>query len=384
MFKQEAPSLTRLLKTILLVVTVAVVYGVSIQQAGINLPALVRGLPNGGALVREFFTPDLFTRDTVLSEMDLDFPVPCGSAPAGQLPAGGPRLLPDVPCAAVGERVTVQGVELPPRATVLLFWLLQGDPEQRLRIGTVTADRDGRFETEVLVRPLAVTEDGQPSRLYAEIRFEEGALQASRALRETIDASILTLFMALIATTLAALVAIPVSFLAAGNIMRHSRLGTAVYYLARLFFNTVRTFEPLVLATIFGLWVGFGAFAGILALSVFTIGSLGKLFSEAVENIDPGPIEAVAATGASPVERVFYAVIPQIVPDFTSFAVYHWDINVRISTIIGFVGGGGIGHLLNQNLQTFAYSQAGTAIWAIVVMVWALDFFSAEVRKRMV
>jgi phosphonate transport system permease protein len=77
-------------------------------------------------------------------------------------------------------------------------------------------------------------------------------------------------------------------------------------------------------------------------------------------------------------------VIPQIVPDFTSFAVYHWDINVRISTIIGFVGGGGIGHLLNQNLQTFAYSQAGTAIWAIVVMVWALDFFSAEVRKRMV
>jgi phosphonate transport system permease protein len=106
------------------------------------------------------------------------------------------------------------------------------------------------------------------------------------------------------------------------------------------------------------------------------------MFSEAVESIDPGPVEAVAATGASYVEQVFYAVIPQIMPGYTSYTVYHWDINVRISTIIGFVGGGGIGYLLNQRLRMFAYNQAGTALWAIVLVVWLLDFFSAEIRKR--
>ncbi len=103
--------------------------------------------------------------------------------------------------------------------------------------------------------------------------------------------------------------------------------------------------------------------------------------AEAVENINPGPIKAVAATGASPLEIIVHAVIPQIVPEFISFSVYHWDINVRISTIIGFVGGG-IGFLLNERLRTFSYHKARTAILAIVVSVSLLDFMSAEVRKR--
>jgi len=103
-----------------------------------------------------------------------------------------------------------------------------------------------------------------------------------------------------------------------------------------------------------------------------------------VESIDPGPIEALQATGANRMQVVLYAVVPQIVPDFISFIVYHWDINVRISTIIGFVGGGGIGYYLSEKINSMlGYRQAGTAIWAIIIVVWVLDFLSAEVRKRM-
>jgi phosphonate transport system permease protein len=106
------------------------------------------------------------------------------------------------------------------------------------------------------------------------------------------------------------------------------------------------------------------------------------MFSESVESIDPGPLEAIAATGASRWQVVVYGVVPQIVPDFLSYTIYHWDINVRMSTIIGFVGGGGIGYYLSQRISTLEYSKAGTALLAIVIVVWTLDFLSAQVRKR--
>jgi phosphonate transport system permease protein len=108
------------------------------------------------------------------------------------------------------------------------------------------------------------------------------------------------------------------------------------------------------------------------------------MFSEAVENIDPGPIEALNASGANRLQVVLYAVVPQIVPDFLSYIIYHWDINVRISTVIGFVGGGGVGYLLSQYINTFQYHKAGTAILLIIVVIWALDFLSADVRKRFI
>lgn len=365
-------------------ITIAIVaaYVVGLRETEIDVPALITGIPNGRALIRDFITPDVVLRATTRSSAEFAFPVPCGAAPEAVLPNQGPRVAPGVPCAEVGDSVVVEGLDLRPGSKVRLFWILQGIPDQRLRAASATVDENGYFQTEIEVRPLVAAEDGKASLLQAEISYEEKDIHPSPALIETVDATVLTLFMALIATSLAALVAVPISFLAAANLMRRGRLLRMIYYVTRLLLNVTRTFEPLVLATIFGLWVGFGPFAGVLALTVFTIGSLGKMFSEAVESIDPGPIEAVAATGANAVEQVVYAVIPQIVPDFTSFTVYHWDINVRISTIIGFVGGGGIGHLLNQRLQSFSYHQAGTALWAIVLVVWLLDFLSAEIRKR--
>jgi phosphonate transport system permease protein len=149
--------------------------------------------------------------------------------------------------------------------------------------------------------------------------------------------------------------------------------------------SIIRSYESLVLATIFALIVGYGSpFAGVIALTITTAASLGKMFSESVESIDEGPIEAVTATGATRLQVIMYAVVPQIVPDFLSFTIYHWDINIRISTVIGFVGGGGIGYFLSQRINTLQYNQAGTALLAIILVVWALDFLSSEVRKQLV
>ena len=128
--------------------------------------------------------------------------------------------------------------------------------------------------------------------------------------------------------------------------------------------------------------VGLGPFAGTLALTIHSIAALAKLYSEAIESIDPGPIEAIHGTGANWVQTVVFAVVPQIVPPFVSFTIYRWDINVRMSTIIGLVGGGGIGFLLVQWIRLLDYRAAGIAVWFIAVTVAILDYVSAEIRER--
>ena len=196
---------------------------------------------------------------------------------------------------------------------------------------------------------------------------------------------IVTIFQALLATTLGALIAIPFSFLAAHNLTGQSRLSRGVYYLIRGLFNLLRSIEALMYVAIFFYWVSFGNFAGMLALSVTTFGLVGKLFSEAIENIDPGPLEAITATGATRLQTIIYGVLPQIVPPFVSYSIYQWDINVRMATVVGFAGGGGIGSLLYNNYFPFSsYRSAGTAVAAIVIVVAVMDFASAKIRQRLV
>jgi phosphonate transport system permease protein len=243
-------------------------------------------------------------------------------------------------------------------------------------------DASGAFSAQVEVRPINATANSVPSHIQAVTAVPQGGLIPSQALKDVVNALMVTIFMALLATTAGTIAAAPVSFLASRNIMGTSLAGRGVYTLTRTFLNVTRSFDSLVLATIFALWLTFGPFAGVLALTIATVASLGKLFSEAVENIDPGPLEAVHATGANSAQVILYAVIPQIIPDFISYIIYHWDINVRISTILGFVGGGGIGYYLSQRINVLEYRKAGTAIWAIVAVVWAMDFLSAEIRKK--
>jgi phosphonate transport system permease protein len=171
---------------------------------------------------------------------------------------------------------------------------------------------------------------------------------------------------------------------AARNIMGGNPAGLALYYVVRSALNILRSIEPLIMAIIFVVWVGLGPFAGVLALAVHSIAALGKLYSESVESIDHGPIEAVNATGANLWQMITYAVIPQIIPPYLAFTIYRWDINVRMSTIIGFVGGGGIGFLLQQWIRLLRYRDAGAAVWAIAIVVAIMDYVSAKVREAVI
>ena len=194
-----------------------------------------------------------------------------------------------------------------------------------------------------------------------------------------------TIFMALLATTIATIIAVPLSFPGFCQYRQERLLWNGYLLYCPNLMSFIRSFDSLVLAIIFALIVGYGIpYGGVLALVIITTVSLGKMFSEAVESIDPGPIEALTATGANRLQVVWYAIVPQIIPDFLSYIIYHWDINVRISTIIGFVGGGGIGYYLSQKINTFEYHKAGTALLAIIIVVMALDFLSAEMRKRFI
>jgi len=165
---------------------------------------------------------------------------------------------------------------------------------------------------------------------------------------------------------------------------RNFPLGMTIYDTSRTVLNTLRSIEPLIMGIVFVIWVGVGPFAGVLALTLHSIASLGKLYSEQVENIDSGPIEAIMSTGANRLQTIIYAVVPQVVPPYIAFTMYRWDINVRMATIIGFVGGGGIGFLLQQQINLLRYKQAGVAVLAIAIVVSVLDYASAYIRERIV
>jgi phosphonate transport system permease protein len=152
----------------------------------------------------------------------------------------------------------------------------------------------------------------------------------------------------------------------------------------RTFLNITRSIEALILAIVFVIIVGLGPFAGVMALVIHSVAALAKLYSEVIEGIDPGPIEAMRATGANWLQVVRYGVIPQIVPPFAAFTIYRWDINVRSSTIVGFVGGGGIGFYLVQWIQINQMRPVGAAVIAIAVVVMTLDYISAKLRERLV
>ncbi len=160
--------------------------------------------------------------------------------------------------------------------------------------------------------------------------------------------------------------------------------GIVIYYVSRTIWNALRSIEALVMAIVFVVWVGIGPFAGSLALALHTIASLTKLYSEQVESIMAGPMEAVQATGATRLQTIVYAVLPQIVPPYISYTMYRWDINVRMSTIIGFAGGGGIGFLLQQNINLLNYRDASAQMLAIAVVVAAMDFVSSKLRENVV
>jgi phosphonate ABC transporter permease subunit PhnE len=235
------------------------------------------------------------------------------------------------------------------------------------------------------VAEISIKELFNPGKNFGRLILDFVSIDLSqKVLGVVIQQMLVTIFQAMLATTLGAAIALPFSFLAAKNLTGRSRLSVWIYYGTRAILNVLRSIEALLYVVIFVFWVGIGPFAGMLALAVTSFALIGKLFSEAIENIESGSIEAVTATGANRLQMIVYAILPQIVPPFVSYLIYQWDINVRMATIIGFAGGGGIGLTLTTYFGSLQYHKAGTVVAAIVIVVALMDFASARIRQELV
>jgi phosphonate transport system permease protein len=195
---------------------------------------------------------------------------------------------------------------------------------------------------------------------------------------------IITIFLGIIATAFSIVAALPLSFIGARNIMSGNPISVGIYVAVRLVFTIIRSIDVLILVIITAVLLGIGNAAGVIALAFHNVGVLGKLYSEAIEGIDPGPLEAITATGANRLQVIWTAVLPQIINPFISFTIYRLDTNVRLAPILGLVGGGGIGFILFQAINLFQYGAAGLIIFMIVITVATMDFASAQIRRRLV
>ena len=190
-------------------------------------------------------------------------------------------------------------------------------------------------------------------------------------------ATLETVQMALAGTFIALMVAFPLGFLAARNTTPHP----VVYYSVRTLLNLLRTIPDLALGLLFVAAVGLGAFAGTLALGVHTATVLGKLLSESVENIDEGVVEAIRATGAGYAQVLSVAVLPQILPDLISFTLYRLETNIRAASVLGLIGAGGIGYLMNTSFRTFQYQEAAAIVLVLIALVMLVDYLSSRLRS---
>lgn len=189
----------------------------------------------------------------------------------------------------------------------------------------------------------------------------------------------ITLDIAVWGTFLSIILAIPLGILCSENVAPWW-----VTFPLRRLMDALRAINEFVFALLFVAAVGLGPFAGMLAIFVHTTGVLAKLFSEAVEAIDPRPVEGIRATGASKIEEIVYGILPQVLPLWVSYSLYRFESNVRSATVIGIVGGGGIGFILNESLRGFHYSQAAAIMLIIIVTVSLLDIISARFRRMFI
>lgn len=193
-----------------------------------------------------------------------------------------------------------------------------------------------------------------------------------------------TLAIAVFGTFLGTLVAIPASFLAARNLMRVNPLGTAVYFLMRALMSVIRSVPTIFWGLLFVTAISIGPYPGTVAVAIFSFGLMSKLFSEAIEAIDPGQVEALVATGASPFQVVVHGVVPQVLPYMVAQLLYTFEVNVHSATILGLVGAGGVGFLLLQYIGVLDYAHTAMVLYVVVPMTMIIDYSSAAIRRRII
>nr|WP_066133238.1 phosphonate ABC transporter, permease protein PhnE [Bordetella ansorpii] len=187
-----------------------------------------------------------------------------------------------------------------------------------------------------------------------------------------------TIQIAIWGTLLSILLALPLSFIAAGNLHGWNALRVAT----RQFLNVVRSINELILALVFVSAVGLGPFPGVLALALHGMGMLGKFFAESIEEIDEGPLEALRSAGANTLQVIVFGVIPQAITAWIAVVLYRFEVNLRSATVLGMVGAGGLGFELVASLKLFRYQETATCIIVITVMVILADLASSTLRRR--
>lgn len=223
------------------------------------------------------------------------------------------------------------------------------------------------------MRPLALWQDSANMSVFAKEFFPPNFHDWRIYLKEMA----ITVHIAIWGTVLAIVCAVPFSLLCSENIAP-----SWIYQPIRRLMDAFRAINEMVFAMLFIVAVGLGPFAGVLALWVHTTGVLAKLFAEAVEAIDPRPVEGVRATGANLLEEILYGVIPQVMPLWISYSLYRFESNVRSASVLGMVGAGGIGVILHEVIRGFDYAETCAVLIIIIVSVSLIDVFSARIRQR--
>lgn len=225
------------------------------------------------------------------------------------------------------------------------------------------------------MRPLELLRDSGNMAQYASEFFPPNFADWKMYVQEML----VTLQIAVWGTALAVLSAIPLGLLASANITPWW-----VHQPVRRLLDACRAINEMVFAMLFVVAVGLGPFAGVLALWIHTAGTLAKLFSEAVEAIDPQPVEGIRSTGASALHEIVYGVIPQVMPLWISYTLYRFEANVRSASVVGMVGAGGIGVVLWEIIRGFQYAETAAVMIIIIVTVSLIDLISARIRKLMI
>ena len=225
------------------------------------------------------------------------------------------------------------------------------------------------------MNPLALVKDGGNMATFLADFFPPDFSNWQFYVKEMVT----TVQIALWGTLLALVLAIPLGILSSENLVPWW-----VYQPVRRLMDAARAINEMVFAMLFVVAVGLGPFAGVLALFIHTTGVLAKLFSEAVEAMDPGPVEGVRATGASWLQEILYGVIPQVLPLWISYTLYRFESNVRSATVVGMVGAGGIGVVLWESIRGFMFAETAAVICVIILVVTLLDVLSQWIRKRFI
>ena len=223
------------------------------------------------------------------------------------------------------------------------------------------------------IRPLDLFRDSGNMAKYASEFFPPDFRDWEIYLKEMIT----TMHIAVWGTVLAIICAVPFGLLSSSNIVP-----AWVYQPVRRMMDACRAINEMVFAMLFIVAVGLGPFAGVLALWIHTTGTLAKLFSEAVEAIDPQPVEGIRSSGATALEEVVFGVIPQVLPLWISYSLYRFESNIRSATVVGMVGAGGIGVVLYEVIRGFQYAQTCAVLLIIILFVTTIDLLSATIRKR--